>query len=280
VPVHPLAIDLSGPSLRVLEGTPGGLMRCGESSPPPGTLQSGRAIDPAALGQALRQLLARTEITANRAMIAASDAIASFRVASFPPGTADEEVDGWVLRQLPPPSDRMAIRRVDVRAGRGRRMVYAVAWDRAHVQSLVATVRAAGLEPAVVELKSLCVARAVPAASCIVLDMSTEPCEAVVIQDHVPRIWHSFRIAADGDLASDLATGLRPLLAFYRQSGEAASDSPILIRSEQTLATPVSTRLAGMTGHAVEPLPQPPRVSAEIRFGPFLTCLGLVMRRS
>ena len=79
-----LALDLSGGTLRVLDGVPGGPMRCGEAAPPPGAFERGRVLDPAALGQAIRQLLARTEISATRALIAASDVIASFRMLTFP----------------------------------------------------------------------------------------------------------------------------------------------------------------------------------------------------
>ena len=115
-----LAVDLSGASLRVLEGVPGGLMRCGESAPPPGSMDRGRVVDPALLGQALRQLVARTEITAGRALIAASDAIASFRVLSFAPGTADQDIEAELKRQLPQESDRMSRRRTDLLQGGGR----------------------------------------------------------------------------------------------------------------------------------------------------------------
>ncbi|TMF73236.1 MAG: hypothetical protein E6I15_11415, partial [Chloroflexi bacterium] len=89
MPASRLAVDLSGTTLRVLEGTPGGVMRCGEGAPPPGSMDHGRVVDPTLLGQALRQLVARTEISGNRALIAASDAIASFRVLNFSTGTAD-----------------------------------------------------------------------------------------------------------------------------------------------------------------------------------------------
>jgi len=281
VPASRLAVDLSGTILRVLEGTPGGRMRCGEGAPPPGSMDHGRVVDPTLLGQALRQLVARTEISGNRALIAASDAIASFRVLNFSTGTADEDIEAELKRQLPQQSDRMSLRRTDVLPGRGLRTIYAVIWDRSQVQAMAETARHAGLEPAVVELKSLCVARAIAAPSCILLDMTGEPCEAVLIDEHVPRVSHVFTIGSGGDLPTELAAGLRPVLTFYRQStgAEFPAESPILVRADQMLPTLMATRLEGMTGHPVRPLPQPPRVLPEVRFVPFLTCIGLVMRR-
>src|SRR4029077_1133540 len=159
-----LAVDLSGGTLRVLEGTPGGPMRCGESAAPAGALEGGRVLDAPALGQALRQLLARSDITTTRALIAASDVIASFRLLNFPKGTSDADIDAAVKVQLNLGSDRMAARHIEVAGNRDDRTIFAAVWDRQQVQTIASAVRSAGLEPAAVDLKSLCVARAIPVA--------------------------------------------------------------------------------------------------------------------
>lgn len=268
--------------LRVLEGLPGGPMRCGEAAAPPGSLEGGRVLDPAALGQALRQLIARSEITATRALIAASDKIASFRVLTFPKNATDTEIDAAVRSQLDLGSDRMSFRHLEVLAGRDERTVFAAVWDHGQVQAIAAAARQAGLEPAVVDLKSLCVARALTVDSGIFLDMSVDPCEAVLVDERVPRLWHTFRVESGGDLALSIANGLKPLLGFHRRSSGSGfgPESPILVRSDQPLPSHLTSRLETLTGHRVDDLPQPLRVDPDVRYGPFLTCLGLVMRRS
>jgi hypothetical protein len=260
---------------------PGGTMRCGESAAPEGALEGGRVKDAAALGQALRQLLARSEITTTRALIAASDVIASFRVLTFPKGTSDSEIAAAVKVQLNLGSDRMAARHIEVAGGGGDRTIFAAVWDRAQVQAIAAAARQAGLEPVAVDLKSLCVARAIPVASCILLDMTADPCEAVLIDDRVPRTAHSFRLESGGDLALALANGLKPVLAFQRRSGQSGfgPESPILVRSDQMLPSLLTSRLEQLIGHPVDSLPRPARIDPDVRFVPYLTCIGLVMRR-
>jgi hypothetical protein len=276
-----LAVDLSGGTLRVLEGMPGGPMRCGESAAPAGALEGGRVLDAAALGQALRQLLARSDITTTRALIAASDVIASFRVLTFPKGTPDHDIDAAVKSQLNIGSDRMAARHIEVPGNQEDRTIFAAVWDRNQVQAIASAARHAGLEPVAVDLKSLCVARAIPIASCILLDMTADPCEAVLIEDRVPRTAHSFRLESGGDLALALANGLKPAMAFQRRSGAKGfdSESPILVRSDQVLPSLLTGRLEELTRHPVDPLPRPPRIDPDVRFVPYLTCIGLVMRR-
>src|SRR6266852_2444921 len=107
MPTSRLALDLSGGTVRVLEGVPGGPMRCGEGAAPPGAFEGGRVLDAAALGQTIQQLIARSEITTTRVLIAASDVIASFRVLSFPKGTSDIDVDAAVKARLNLGSVRM-----------------------------------------------------------------------------------------------------------------------------------------------------------------------------
>jgi hypothetical protein len=256
-------------------------MRCGESAAPGSALDGGRVKDAEALGQSIRQLLARSEITSTRALIAASDVIASFRLLTFPKGTSDADIEAAVKRQLNIGSDRMAARHIEVAGSQDDRTIFAAVWDRNQVLAIASAARHAGLEPAAVDLKSLCVARAIPVASCILLDMTADPCEAVLIEDRVPRTAHSFRLESGGDLALALANGLKPALAFQRRSGAAGigSDSPILVRSDQVLPSLLTGRLEQLTGHPVDSLPRPSRIDPDVRFVPYLTCIGLVMRR-
>jgi hypothetical protein len=277
-----LAVDLSSGTLRVLEGMPGSPMRSGEAAAPPGSLEGGRVLDTAGLGQALRSLIARSEITTTRALIAASDAIASFRILTFPKTATESDIEAAVKVQLSLSSDRMSVRHLEVLTGREERTVFATMWDRGQVQAIETAARLAGLEPAVVDLKSLCVARALTEDSCILLDMSIAPCEAVLIDNRIPRVWHTFKVESGGDLALSVTNGLKPLLEFHRRMAGSGfgPDSPILVRTDQALPSLLTGRLEQLTGRQVLPLPQPRRVDPDIRFGPFLTCLGLIMRRS
>jgi hypothetical protein len=283
MPPSRLAVDLSSSTLRVLEGLPGGPMRCGEAAAPSGALDGGRVVDEAALGQALRQLIARSEITTSRALIAASDAIASFRVFRFPATATQTEIDAAVRSQLNLSSDRMALRHLEVLGGRSERTVFATVWDRRQVEAIASAARQAGLEPAVVDLKSLCLARALAIDSCLLLDLSAEPCEVILIDERVPRVWHPFKLESGGDIALAIANALRPVLGLHERSAGATSlfgpQSPILVRSDQALPSQLTSRLEQLTGRPVEGLPQPLRVDPDVRYGPYLTCLGLVARR-
>jgi hypothetical protein len=259
-------------------------MRSGTAPTPAGALVGGRVADPTAVGLALKQLLARSEITDTRALIAASDAMATFRVLNFPPAATDDEVASVVARELPLDPNRMATRWIELHRSAGVREVYAASWDRAQVKNVTEAAKLAGLEASVVELKSTCVARAVSDPACLLLDMSSDPMEAILIDGCVPQLWHSFSAdaSAGDDLAPALAAPLQFVLKFYkrRRHSSFGSQSPILICGEQMLQPQVVSRLSELIDHPVQALDMPARVPAEIRLSTYLTCLGLIMRRT
>jgi hypothetical protein len=105
-----------------------------------------------------------------------------------------------------------------------------------------------------------------------------------LIDGHIPQVWHSFRLDVEvgDDIVPALAGPLRTVLRFYKRRRDTEFDpaAPILISGEQVLSTRATSLLSQQLDHPVLPLPLPPRVSPEIRYTTYLTCLGLLMRRS
>lgn len=258
-------------------------MRCGSGGTPAGSMVDGKVQDAAGVGMALRQLLARSEINETRALVAASDAIATFRILNVPPSMPESNVDSVVTKEFPLDPRRLAVKWVDVDINAENRVIFAAAWDRAAANAIIEAVKAAGLDPVVIELKSVCVARTVSEASCLVIDASSNPIEAVLIDDYIPRLWHAFESATGGgdDLALALAEPLRAVLRFQSTQRDSAfgPQSPVLIAADQVFSLPAMTGLSQAIQHPVHQLPIPPRVP-DIRYATYLTCLGLLMRRT
>lgn len=236
------------------------------------------------MGLTLKQLLARNEILETKAFIAVSDAVAAFRVLKLPPATTNTEVDSVVARELNLDPGRMATKWVEVRRTPEIREIYATTWDRELVKKAVDAVRLAGLDPVVVELKSACVARVVAEPSCVVLDTSSVPMEVFLIAGGIPQVWHCFPADASqgNDLAPALAGPLRSVMRFNRRRRhtEFGPSSPVFIAGEHMLPTQVVASLSQTLEHPVLELPMPARIPPDLRYATYLTCLGLIMRRS
>jgi len=260
-------------------------MQTGSVRTPAGAMVDGRVEDPTAVGLALKQLVARSEIAGTTSFVAVSDALANFRVLKVAPTSTDSEIDSVVAQALSLDPNRMATQWTEIRRTPEVLEVYAVAWDRALVKKSAEAVRLAGLDPVVVELKSACVARVAPEPSCIVLETSTDPMEIFLIAGGVPQVWYGFHAKTNGavaeDLARTLAGPLSSVLKFYRRrrDNEFTSASPILIAGEQMLPAQVVARLSEAIEQPVLELPAPPRVPPGLRYTAYMTCLGLIMRR-
>jgi hypothetical protein len=262
----------------------GGAMRCGTGGTPDGSIENGRIVDPEGVAGALRQLIARIEIQENHALVAVSDALATFRVLKFAPATPEQGIDSAIAKEFPLDPDRMATRWAEVHSNGHQRVVYAAAWNRAEVRKVTDTVKLAGLEATVVDLKSACLARAVGELSCVVVDLTSEPAEIILIDGRLPQVWHSFRIEVGpgDDLAPILTPPLRSVLRFYqrKKDSEFGPRSPILISGEQVVPSNVLSNLSAALEHPVQALLVPSRVPQEVRHATYLACLGLIMRRS
>lgn len=278
-----LAIDLSGSLIRVVEGLMGGPMRSGSGSTPPGSLVGGKIMDVGAVAGALQQLLARAEIQETRALIAIADAVATFRVITVPASSTDEEIDSITTKEFPIDPERMATKWTEVRRNAQHRVIYAAVWDRNYVKKATEVVKGAGLEPVTVELKSACIARAMAEPSCVVIDLSADPVEIFLIDDHVTQLWHSFplNVPIGEDIGPAMLAPIRQVLRFYerRRASGFGPESPILIVGEQVVSSQVMAGLSARLGHPVAPLVIPARVPLDVRHGAYLTCLGLMMRR-
>jgi hypothetical protein len=279
-----LAIDLSGDTVRMLAGSAGGHMKAAEGKVPASVMNDGVVLNSAALAPIIKELAAHVDGREGKAVIAASDSLASFRIVNVAKDATDAKIDSLVRAQLPLDGNRMGMQRVEVTSNGLERTVYAVAFDRLKVQGLAAAVRLAGLEPSVIELKSLCVARIAPAASCVVLDVTVSPAEVFLIDGSLPRLRHTFKVdlSNGAELGRQLAGGARAVLGFYKRlpgGSDYPPDAPVFISGEGSPSPLLVSAVQATIEHPVQALPAPPRIPPDIRYGPYLACLGLVMRR-
>jgi hypothetical protein len=276
-----LAIDLSGNAVRVVIGSPGGPMWAASADLPTGSSSHGTVTNGPEVAKVLKQVLAGAELKESHALIVANDSLASFRVLSFPRDTSEPKIDAAVRAQLPMDGSRMGVQRYELTHNGNDRTVFAVAFDRSRVHAIGEAVRLAGLDPIVVELKSLCLARVAPASDCVVVDLSVEPAEAYLISGDIPRLWHTFWVPTDGSEAATVATGIRSLVNFQRRQANGrglVSALPVYF-TDQASVQRIGPAVSDLLGNSVSVTPQLPRVPPEVQDGPYLACLGLLMRR-
>ena len=84
------------------------------------------------------------------------------------------------------------------------------------------------------------------------------------------------------ELGQQLAGGARAVLSFYKRlpgGSDYPADAPVFISGEGSPSPLLVSAVQARIGHPIQALPAPPRISPEIRYGPYMACLGLIMRR-
>jgi hypothetical protein len=285
VPAAKLAIDLSGPTARVLEGTFGENFKSGELAAPGDSFKAGVITDPKALGKAIRKdLLIPIGVKEERAFIIASDHICSHRILRFPSGTPSAKIEELVRGELPAQSTQIGIRWASIGELGGNIYVYAVACNRQAVESLAATVIAADLEPVVVEPRAVSVARALEQLDCVVLEIENGSLDALVIENHLPWVWHNFSLGqgSDEEATPRIAEAIKQHVGFHRRQypeSKLGSESPVLIAGDRIPGPAVQEAIGAMIEMPVRTLANPWRVPSYLPFTVYLACVGILSRR-
>ena len=204
-----VGIDIGSAAIKVVElsgdgqGTEGGgsVVRAAASAPTPaGTTEEGRITDAQAVGRALRDLVQGAGIRTRRAVTAVNGQVAlmrEVRMPHVPPDEIRQAARFEVERYLPYPIAEVTFDTVVVgesrEGGNGRMDVLVVAARTDVLRQHAAALQQAGLEPAVVEVEPLAVARAVSSraapeqvTACIHLGSSVTM--ILVIEGEAPRV--------------------------------------------------------------------------------------------
>jgi hypothetical protein len=280
-----LAIDLSDTTIRALEGALFGPMVYAEAPLPDGALVAGRIEDPAAVGATLAELLGPLNLKETRALIASSNRLSVFRMFSFPDRSGQRQIEAMMRKELPLPPERLMVHWTDVTRGKDGQRLFAVASDRTMVTAVTDAVKASGVQPLALEPKGLCLARAVGISDCVIVDLKGAEAEAIVLEDWLPRLSHSFTVdrAAPAALVPSLAAGLKSATAYYRRQNQGADlsdERPVVIVGDVALEQAALDALSAIGGSPVENAPRPSCIDEAVPMPGFLACMGLLMRRS
>jgi hypothetical protein len=276
-----VCIDFGLTSLAVVEVSAGRVGKWLSQPLPRDVVRQGDPAEPDALGAQLRQAMSAVGMTARRARVVLADESVVTKVVELPrmPRRHLKSAMRYVAeRELPLPLDRACwtwalLERTPV----GASVCLVGAWQDV-VDRVVEAIRAAGLQPEVLEPRSMAIARALGLDHAVVLESAAPRVQATLI--HSPRTAH----VEHGLLGSDpqswpAVTGqlLQRVLRHHAATSTSAVLPPVLTTGEVAAATvPMQVRARDaaevLNGH-------PPARPAGFPASGYLANLGLAMRK-
>ncbi len=167
---------------------------------------------------------------------------------------------------------------------RGETLVYLAASPKNSVDALISTLRKAGLNPYLMDLKPLALARTITEPRAIIIDLQPANFDIVVVADGIPQVARSLTLTQQAPLeekASLIKKELDRAITFYN-SGHAdnpiEASVPLLVSGELTEQQDAWKALIGKQERPVQALSLPMQTPENFPPGQYVTNIGLALK--
>lgn len=167
---------------------------------------------------------------------------------------------------------------------KGEILVYLVALPRNSVDSLVSTLRKAGVNPYLMDLKPLAIARTITGLNAIVVDVQPSGLDVVIMMDRIPQVVRSIPLPREASLEDRMPVIREELgraIVFYNSSHmdrPIGADVPLLVSGELAERADMWGVLLGERKRPVQVLPSPIEAAEGFPHSRYLTNIGLALK--
>lgn len=164
--------------------------------------------------------------------------------------------------------------------------VYLVATPKRTVDTLISTLRKAGLNPYLMDLKPLALARTTTETEAIIVDVQPTNFDIIILTDMIPQVIRSLPIAQDTSQEERLSlikVELERAITFYNSGHKdmpLESSIPLLISGDISEHEDTWHLLSGEKGNPIRLLPCPLKTPEKFTFSQYSTNTGLVFKET
>jgi type IV pilus assembly protein PilM len=284
-----ITLDFEGSEVRMLLVHGGQVARWESLTLPAEQMSQGVVHEPAAVGQALKQMLERNEIRRGRVAASVTGMRAISRMVSLPAVKEkhlEDTLRHKIRQEIPLPLDDMDLTwHVVARSAEGSE-VYVLAVPRDAVDRLVETLAAAGWKAATLDVRPLALARLIVPESAVLLTMEEHSLSVLILRHGMPVVVRTVpfgisRSAVEAQL--ELASQeLARTIKFYNEGHRddaIETGSPIFATGESVEPLEVVEALARRHGGPVEIPPVPLPAPKDLPKATFAVNLGLALKK-
>ena len=166
----------------------------------------------------------------------------------------------------------------------GELTIYVAALPRSLVDTLVSTLRKAGLDPYLADLKPLCLARTATETTAVMVDVQPGSLDIVILVNNMPEVVRSLPLTLEASLEENLDTIAEELsrsVIFYNSAHAdkpIAPGVPISVSGELAEREDVWERISGGQRRPVQVMPLPMAVPEGFPSARYLTNIGLALK--
>ncbi len=253
----------------------------------PGLFKSNVVIKEAEAAAKIKQLLKAQKVKAKKVIVGLSGLHCLSRpiiLPRLPKTMLDEAVIREAKRVLPTPVEQLYISWQTIPPPEGKIKVFLVAIPRKTADALVKMLRRAGLNPYLMDLKPLALARVVKKATAVIVDVQPTEFDIVIMADGVPQPMRTISLPSETlswqAKLPMIRDELDRTIKFYNSNNPEPLDSsvPIYVSGELAHEPELCKSLSDELGHSVLSLSSPLKCPNQFDPTRYLVNIGLALK--
>jgi Tfp pilus assembly PilM family ATPase/Tfp pilus assembly protein PilN len=283
------SLNINNRSIKVLSIKGRQVKKWGSLSLASGLVRDGLILQPPAVGEAIASLFKSTKTPKEKVITSLSGLAFTYRFINLPrmkPALLDEAIRRTAKKEISLPLDELYLS-WQLLPGQGEERTYFILGVPRHfVDALAATLKIAGIEPYLMDLSSLALARTAGCSDAIVVNMEPDCYDIVFIAQGIPAVIHSISPRSEEATLEDnikrLTDELNKTAAFYQSRHPETTintDRPLLLSGDLTLVTPAHRLLQTETNYPIKPLAPPVDCPPSLPASSYMINIGLALKK-
>ena len=254
----------------------------------PGLVKDGVIIDETQVADKLKELFKLTNVSPSKVIAGLSGLNSLYRLITLPElpeAVRDEAVKHEARRVIPVSLDQVHLAYQALPAAKGETLLFLTAFPRNAADTLIKTLRQAGVEPYLMDLAPLALCRNANEPRAIIMNVWSTNLDIVIMADRLPQVIRSLSVPSEATSLSEIlptiTEELERTIAFYNSSHlEEPLDSTVpLFVSGDLAETPESWQsLIGGASYSVSALTSPMEYPDDFDPSQFMVNIGLALK--
>ncbi|MFC1934208.1 pilus assembly protein PilM [Chloroflexota bacterium] len=284
-----ITLELSSTSIKLMKTEGGRVTNWANLPLEPGVLYEEVVSAPQALGTAVKQLMASSGIKGSNITASVSGLYSLSRIIMVPTPLG-ERITNQAVREvagevMPLPEEELYLSWQTIGAGEGGQQVLVVGVPRDVIDSEMRALRIAGINPRILDLKALALARAVNREQALILNIEHTSFDTVLVINGAAGVirttaWQPGDLSVE-DKAEHLAIALELTVGFHNSHNPRLPldpATPLFITGQMSEELALIENLQARVGYPVKPLTPPLEYPADLPVSQYAVNIGLALK--
>ncbi|MFC2005260.1 type IV pilus biogenesis protein PilM [Chloroflexota bacterium] len=284
-----ITLEISSTDIRLMEVSGGKVEKWASRSLESGMFEEEVIIDPRALGAAVKQLMDSSGIKEKKIIASVSGLYSLSRVVTIATPLEQSVTEQAVLEAteevMPLSEEEMYFSWQTVAPGEGGQQVLVVGVPRDVIDSEVQALRAVGINPSILDIKTLALARAVNREQALILNIDTLSFDIVIVVSGVAEVlrtiaWQMEDLSVE-ERVEHLVSALGLTVSFYdshHPNFPLDPATPLIVTGQMSGNLALVEQLQDEVEYAIEPLAPPLEYPEHLPISQYAVNVGLALK--